>query len=87
MASWEESSLDKKVFRSALNEAIESLQVNHKEVFYLRFIEELSVKEIAEVTDVSEGTVKSRIYYATKKVTAQLSEFNPQYDGTIFKMN
>jgi RNA polymerase sigma-70 factor (ECF subfamily) len=87
LASWEESSLDKKVFRSALNEAIESLQVNHKEVFYLRFIEELSVKEIAEVTDVSEGTVKSRIYYATKKVTAQLSEFNPQYDGTIFKMN
>lgn len=87
LAQYGESSLDKKAFREALHNAMESLQVNHKEAFHLRFIEELSVKEIAAVTGVSEGTVKSRLFYATKKVASQLSEFNPRQDGAIFKMN
>lgn len=87
LAEYNENSLDKKVFREALHNAMESLQSNHKEAFHLRFIEELAVKEIALITGVSEGTVKSRLFYATKKVTSQLSEFNPRQDGAIFKMN
>ncbi len=87
LAEWNDNGLDKEAFRLALKNAIEALQENHKEAFFLRFIEELSVKDIAEITNVSEGTVKSRLFYATKKVTAQLSDFNPKKHEAIFKMN
>lgn len=87
LAEWNENGVDKQVFRDSLKLAIESLKENHKEAFFLRFIEELSVKDIAEITGVSEGTVKSRLFYATKMVTSQLSEFNPKKHEKLFKMN
>ena len=87
LAQWNENGIDKELFRKGLRQAIESLTENHKETFFLRFIQELSVKDIAEITNASEGTVKSRLFYATKKVTAQLSEFNPEKHEAIFKMN
>lgn len=84
---WNDNTLDKVVFRKALKKAIERLEDHHRLTFVLRYIEELSVKEIAEMTDVSTGTVKSRLFYATKKVTKQLKEFNPLKGEMIFKMN
>jgi DNA-directed RNA polymerase specialized sigma24 family protein len=37
----------------------------------------LSIKEISEVLETNEGTIKSRLFYATKYLAASLSEFNP----------
>jgi len=37
----------------------------------------LSIKEIAEIIEINEGTVKSRLFNATKKMAENLKEFNP----------
>ncbi len=84
--NWDDISLDKKVFHAALRRAIEELEDHHQLTFVLRFMQELSVKEIAAITEVSEGTVKSRLHHATKKVTAKLMVFNPNEDQNIFKI-
>ena len=53
------------------------LDEKHKEVFSLRHLDGLSIKEIAEVLEISDGTVKSRLFYATKYLSESLKEFNP----------
>ncbi len=44
--------------------ALNKLSVIHREIMTLRFLEEMDVKEIARVTQCSEGTAKSRLHYA-----------------------
>ena len=46
----------------------------HRSVLMLHFLEEFSLEEIATVTGVSAGTVKSRLHYAKKSMRALLSE-------------
>lgn len=84
--NWDDVTLDKKVFQDSLKRAIEELEDHHQLTFVLRFMQELSVKEIAAITEVSEGTVKSRLYHATKKVTTKLMVFNPNEDQHVFKI-
>jgi RNA polymerase sigma-70 factor (ECF subfamily) len=84
---WNENALDKVMFRKVLKEAIGNLEEHHRLTFSLRYMQEFSIKEIAEMTDTSEGTVKSRLFYATKKVAKELQEFNPSDEGALFKMN
>ncbi len=47
--------------------AIEKLPEKQKWVFTLRFVEDLSLKEIAEVTGQQEGTVKATLHFAVTK--------------------
>ena len=53
------------------------LDHKHREVFEMRHIQGLSIKEIAEILDISDGTVKSRLFYATKNLAEKLKEYNP----------
>lgn len=69
--------VDQSIFNDRLKEELNLLSSSHREVFILRFKQGLSLKEIAEVLDVSEGTVKSRVFYTLKKLSANLKEFNP----------
>ena len=69
--------VDESIFNDRLKEELNLLSSSHREVFILRFKQGLSLKEIAEVLDVSEGTVKSRVFYTLKKLSANLKEFNP----------
>lgn len=66
---------DENTFKEELKEALEELEDKHREVFVLRYFDELSVKEIADAVGVKEGTVKSRIYNATKKLSKELAHF------------
>lgn len=84
---WNEGSLDKAQFQQALQESIDGLEDHHRHTFILRYLQELSVKDIAEITEVSEGTVKSRLFYATRKISEKLEEFNPKSDGLLFKIH
>lgn len=52
--------------------AIDSMPVHHREVLVLRFLEEKSYEEIAEILDCSLGTVKSRLHYALKHIGEML---------------
>jgi RNA polymerase sigma-70 factor (ECF subfamily) len=49
---------------TALEQAIASLDEDHRLVLVLRDIEELAYEEICEITGLPEGTVKSRIHRA-----------------------
>jgi RNA polymerase sigma-70 factor (ECF subfamily) len=48
------------------------LTLAHREVLTLYFLEEFSINEMAQIIGVSEGTVKSRLYYAKHKLHVML---------------
>lgn len=81
-----ENELDKETFREMLRIAIDQLEDHHRLTFIFRYMEELSIKEIADITAVSEGTVKSRLYYSSRKIAKALNEFDPLESGQLFKL-
>ena len=48
------------------------LDVEHRQVVILKYVEQLSIKEISNKLDIPEGTVKSRLFYAIEKIRIQL---------------
>jgi RNA polymerase sigma-70 factor, ECF subfamily len=52
--------------------AVELLSERQRTVFLLRFVEELDLNEIAQVTGLSEGTVKAHLSRGLAKVRAEL---------------
>ena len=54
--------------------AVENLSERQRTVFLLRFVEELDLKEIANVTSMGEGTVKAHLSRALARVRKQLGE-------------
>ncbi len=78
---------DHKIFKENLEKALEELEINHKITFVLRYYQELSVREIAEIMDCSEGTVKSRIFYSLQKLSKKLKIFNQLIENEIWKSN
>jgi RNA polymerase sigma-70 factor (ECF subfamily) len=52
---------------------MDQLSDEHREVIRLAYFEELSVKEVADLLGISENTVKTRMFYARKRM-AQLLE-------------
>jgi len=83
----DENLSDKKAFKQLLKQKIHQLDYHHKAVFILRFNERFSLKEIADITEASLGTVKSRLFYATKKIKEDLADYNPKHDNNLFKIN
>lgn len=64
-------------FKEAFDKSLSDLDLKHSEVFKLRHIDGLSIKEIAEVLAINDGTVKSRLFYATRYLAQSLEHFNP----------
>ncbi len=67
---------DQQVFEKELASALGQLDEPQRQCFVLRFQEELSLKEIAEIQDCPEGTVKSRLFYTIKKLSSRLRNFS-----------
>ena len=72
---------DFNLFSQSLQEALLRLDESHRNVFLLRYQQEFSIKEISEVLDVPEGTVKSRLFYAVKKLGGMLNHLQPIYQS------
>ncbi len=53
--------------------AVESLPARQREVFVLRHMEELSIREIADITGMAEGTVKVHLHRAVMALRKVLS--------------
>ncbi len=53
---------------------MQSLSVEHREILTLRFVGGHSYEEIARITDLPIGTVKSRMFYAVKECREMLKE-------------
>lgn len=56
----------------ALWQAVDRLPETHRVVVFLRYQQGLSYSEIAQTLGISEGTVKSRLYNAHRKLREQL---------------
>lgn len=70
-----EYSVDKKIFENALSSELAKVDSAHRSVFILRYQQNLSIKEISEILNVSEGTIKSRLFYTTRKLADRLKAF------------
>ena len=64
-----------RIFMSAFDESLIQLDDKHRDVFTLRHLQGFSLKEIADVLEINEGTVKSRLFYATKQLAEKLKEY------------
>ena len=51
---------------------LDSLGEEHRSAFLLRYREGFSIKEVAEILELPEGTVKSRLFYAKKMLAEKL---------------
>lgn len=58
-----------------LNEAMQTLSDNHRAVVTLYDIQGVPHTEIAKILGVSEGTVRSRLFYAHRQLQTQLGDF------------
>ena len=65
--------LDDKAFDLALRQELERMSPDGRLLFSLRFEEELSVPQIAEVMAIPEGTVKSRLHTLTQTLRQKLN--------------
>jgi len=72
-----EKKYDQKKFKNVLSVELENINEDQKTVFLLRYQENFSIKEVSKIINCSEGTVKSRLFYAAKKLAEKLKEFNP----------
>lgn len=68
--SWPDISrkIDKSVFEKAIQERLKRLDVDQQLLLSLRFEHEKSISEIADIMNVAEGTVKSRLFYLLKRL-------------------
>jgi len=54
--------------RERLSRAMDRLPPREKEVFHLRHYEDLSLKEIAQLMGIAEGSVKAHLFHALEKM-------------------
>jgi RNA polymerase sigma-70 factor (ECF subfamily) len=74
-AQWyPEAATEEQEWRQILQQAIDALPPRHRVVIVLHYLEGLSLKEIAYVIDVPEGTVKSRLHYARESLRKAIVE-------------
>jgi RNA polymerase sigma-70 factor (ECF subfamily) len=81
LADWREipsEALQRKELRTALERAISDLKPIYRDVLVLRDIEHLSVAETAEMLNISEASVKTRLLRARMQVRDALA---PGFDG------
>lgn len=60
--------------QTAMKQALQQLSAEHREVIELTFYQELSYQEIAEIMQCPVNTVKTRMFYAKKKLQEALEQ-------------
>ncbi|MCF6193360.1 MAG: RNA polymerase sigma factor [Kangiellaceae bacterium] len=67
-----ESLLENKQLKTLINNHVDKLPEDFRIVFVLRAVEQLNVKETAEILDIKEETVKSRFFRAKRLMRDQI---------------
>lgn len=68
--------LDSRYIREQVQLVYAVLTDKEKNIFVLRFEQELSIKEISEILGIPEGSVKSGLFYLLRKFAGQLKELS-----------
>lgn len=74
-----DSSLESHFIKKHLDEAMKQLSPREKTAFILRHYEDHSIREIAEIIETSEGTVKSLLFRGVKKLQQVLSFYRADF--------
>lgn len=69
-----DNSMSQSELRQKIEQALEKLSDDHREVVLLKDVQGLSYKEIADVMSCTIGTVMSRLYYARQKLQSLLKD-------------
>ena len=64
--------LEKKDKSAIIRKCLTSLSAEHREIIDLVYYHEKSVEEVAEIVGIPENTVKTRMFYARKKLAELL---------------
>lgn len=75
--------LARKEFWHHIHQAMEILSRMEKEVFMLRFLDQLSIKEITNALGKNESTVKTHLYRALKKLKSHFSGMEDLLEGAL----
>jgi RNA polymerase sigma-70 factor (ECF subfamily) len=67
-----EIALEKKDKSALIRKCLSGLSAEHREVVDLVYYHEKSVEEVAEIVGIPENTVKTRMFYARKKLAELL---------------
>jgi len=67
-----EVAVQKKDKSEILRNCLQTLSPEHREVIDLVYYHEKSVEEVAEIVGIPEATVKTRMFYARKKLSELL---------------
>lgn len=70
---------DTGLIRSELNRALQGLSERERCMFYLRYEQGFRNTEIAAVMELPEGTVRSTLFYALKKLNTELKSLKNEY--------
>lgn len=70
-----EEALDKDDFKKTILAILDELSEEQRSATMMYYFDEMSVKEIAEIQGVSEGTIKSRLNYSRKAIKASVEEY------------
>lgn len=68
--------LERRDTRRQLAEAVRQLPDGLREVFLLRYVEELPIRDVALALGIPEGTVKSRAYTALATMREKMKQLN-----------
>lgn len=75
-----DEALDQEDFRKTIMVMLDELSPEQRSATMLYYYSEMSVKQIAQIQGVSEGTVKSRLNYARKAVKKSVEDYEKKND-------
>ena len=67
-----EMTLEKKDRSAVIRKCLMGLSAEHREIIDLVYYHEKSVEEVAKIVGIPENTVKTRMFYARKKLAETL---------------
>lgn len=65
--------LDAKLLKARIGKLFKELNEKEKKLFVLKFEQQLSTKETAEILNIPEGSVKSGLFYLLKKIKERIN--------------
>lgn len=67
--------IDMEQFNHDLFQELESFDEIHKTAFLMFYREGFGIKDIGQILEISEGTVKSRLFYTRKRLSEKLAKY------------
>lgn len=74
-----DAALDQQEFRKTILDMLDTLSAEQRAATMLYYYDELSVRQIAQIQNVSEGTVKSRLNYARKSIKSAVEHYEKKH--------